>query len=223
MASLGSRFWAWITFGRFVRIFVGANILYIGFLILSPFPDYIPPNLSVGFLRDKGEFFWSTWYCIGFFAHITTAPPALLVGMLGISRTIRQWYPRFHRSNGKIYVLLVLLGAAPGGLIMATRAFGGFSSQLCFTVLSVLLWIATYKAWRNAVMGNFRSHAEWMSRSCILMCSAVLLRLISLGLANMAWSREFRYQLAVWLSWVPALVFVEFWLVFRRKKRLKHG
>ncbi|MGI9471552.1 MAG: DUF2306 domain-containing protein, partial [Rubripirellula sp.] len=88
-------------------------------LILTPYPHYYPPNFEFGFLRDKRSFFFTSGYYIGFYAHIVTAPLAILVGTLQLSSTIRLRYRRTHERLGKLYVALVLFGAAPGGAIMA--------------------------------------------------------------------------------------------------------
>lgn len=193
-------------------------MLYIGALIVTPFPHYIPPDFERGFLRNKEAFFYSTLYGFGFFAHITSAPLALLVGTVQLSRTIRMQWPAFHRRLGQFYVGLVLLCLAPGGFLMALRAYGQLSGQICFAVLSVAIWASTAMAWREALVRRFASHERWMLRSYTLMCSAILLRLISFCLSHFQLSHLFRYQLAAWLSWVPAILFLEAIFLFKRSR-----
>ena len=197
------------TLHRLIKFIVAAVILWVGWLILTPFPHYLPPDLNRGFLRNKATFFYSSGYFVGFYAHILTAPLGLLLGTIQMSGTLRRKLPRLHRSLGRTYVWLVLIGVAPGGLIMATRAYGGLSSVICFGLISVLTWIATLIAWRRARVMQFRLHGQWMCRSYTLMCSAILLRLISFPLTRFELDHTFAYQLSAWLSWVPAMIVLE--------------
>lgn len=198
-----------VTPQRVFKFMTAAGILYVGALILSPFPYYLPPDFSRGFLRSKGDFFFSSGYFVGFYAHILTAPIGLLIGTLQFSSTLRQRWPQLHRQLGRTYVWLVLIGVAPGGIIMATKAYGGLSSTICFSLIGILMWYFTWQAWREARAMRFRKHAQWMCRSYTLMCSAIMLRLISFALEHVSIDHTFRYQLSVWLSWVPAMIALE--------------
>ena len=194
--------------------------LYIGALILTPFPHYLPPDFTRGFLRNKADFFYSGGYFLGFYAHILTAPIGLLLGAVQMSRTLRERKPNIHRSLGRLYVWLVLIGVAPGGLVMATRSYGGLSSILCFGLISVLMWLTTFIAWRRACEHRYRAHGQWMCRSYTLMCSAIMLRLISYWLSSTSLDHAIAYQLAAWLSWVPAMCLLELLLRHCDKARL---
>ena len=200
-----------LTIGGIFRFCLGAFIIYIGLLILTPFPHYLPPNFARGFLTNKADFFYSSGYFVGFYAHILTAPLGLLLGTMQMCKRLRRSYPIWHMRVGRVYVALVLLGVAPGGFIMGLRAYGGMSGVLCFCALSVCMWFATFRAWRLAVLGRFHEHGQWMFRSYLLMCSAILLRLISFVLSQFELGHEFSYQLAAWLSWLPGLVLLEIW------------
>lgn len=188
---------------------VGAMVLYVGFLILTPFPSYLPPDFDRGFLRNKADFFFSTGYFLGFYLHILSAPIGLILGTMQFSRTLRNRWPQLHRGAGVVYVWLVLLGVAPGGIVMAMKAYGGWSSTICFGLIGILMWLATWKAWHEAKRMRFRQHAIWMCRSYTLMCSAIMLRLINYGLSHFELDHTFTYQLAAWLGWVPAMIVLE--------------
>ncbi|WP_419189291.1 DUF2306 domain-containing protein [Stieleria marina] len=201
-----------------VKFIVAAAILYIGTLILTPFPHYLPPDFARGFLRNKASFFYSSGYFIGFYAHIATAPIGLFLGIVQLSRTIRRSRPAIHRQLGQCYVWIVLIGVAPGGLIMATRSYGGISSQLCFGLISVAMWITTFVAWRRAMLHRYRAHGQWMCRSYTLMCSAIMLRVFSYVISGLTIDHTLAYQISAWLSWVPAMLLLElfFWQVNRQ-------
>lgn len=194
-----------VTPGGLLKFTAGFTVILFGALILTPYPRYLPPDFDHGFLRNKQLGFYSSGYFLGFYAHIFTAPPALLCGTLQISSTLRRRWPTWHRRLGKIYALLVLCFAAPGGLIMSTRAFGGTSSLICFALISVGAWWFTWKGWQTAQQRRFDEHGRWMCRSYLMMCSAIMLRLIHFAMQPIGLDPTLTYQLAAWLSWLPAL------------------
>lgn len=184
-------------------------VLFVGFLILNPFPRYLPPDFQHGFLRHKQDFFYSGGYFVGFYAHIYSSPLALLCGALQLSRSLRERLPRLHRMLGRLYVVLVLCCVAPGGAILSTRAFGGWSTMLCFAMISVLTWAFTLLAWRRARSRQYAEHGRWMCRSYLLLCSAIALRLIHILLRPLDLEPTVVYQWSAWLSWVPSLAIFE--------------
>ena len=201
------------------RFAVGSVVLLVGWLILSPYAHYVPPDFGRGFLKNKADYFYSSGYFLGFYAHIFSAPIALACGTLQMSRSIRIGWPRVHRSLGQVYVALVLCLAAPGGVIMATRAYGGASSVVCFALIGVLAWVFTLIAWRKARSGHYAAHGRWMGRSYLMMCSAVMLRLIHYLLQPLGLDPTVTYQTAAWLSWVPSLLALE--LATRRDRLMR--
>ncbi len=212
-----------ITPGGVLKFTAAAVVLYVGLLILTPYPHYLPPDFERGFLRNKQRGFYTSGYFLGFYAHIASAPLALLCGTLNISSTLRVRRPRLHRGIGKVYVLLVLCFVAPGGAIMATRALGGLSSVICFTMISAAAWVFTWKAWRAAGKLRFAEHGRWMCRSYLMICSAILLRLIHYLMLPLGWDPTLRYQWAAWLSWLPALAIFEITVWQRDARVAKSG
>jgi uncharacterized membrane protein len=207
-----------ITPGRFVKFVTMLVVLYYGVLILTPFPHYVPPDFGQGFLRNKEPGFYRSGYFLGFYAHIFAAPLALFCGTLQISRTLRVRWPKLHRRLGRVYVALVLCLAAPGGAIMSTRALGGASSTICFAMISLAAWWFTWKGWRAAQARQFVQHGRWMCRSYLMMCSAILLRLIDYFMQPLALDPTFSYQIAAWLSWLPALLLFEIRVRYQPKE-----
>jgi uncharacterized membrane protein len=205
---------SFVTPSRCLRFTVAMLVLYLVGLILSPFPHYLPADFAHGFLANKQRFFYSSGYFVGFYAHIISSPIALACGTLQLSRTVRSRRPQVHRTLGKVYIALVLCLAAPGGAIMATRAFGGWSTMLCFGLISALAWTFTWIAWRRAQAMRYAEHGRWMCRSYVMMCSAIMLRLAHYLLQPLGFDPTFAYQLAAWLSWVPAIAVLElaYWL-----------
>ncbi len=118
-------------------------------------------------------------YALAFYAHITTAPLVLVIGILQSSRTLRRRYTRLHERLGTAYCLMILWAMTPGGLIMAFRAYSGWTATTAFVLLSGLTWWFTYRGWMEYCKWDVRAHGRWMQRSFILVCSAILLRAMS--------------------------------------------
>lgn len=184
-------------------------VFWIGCLILTPFPHYLPPDFGFGFLSNKADFFFRTGYFIGFYLHICTAPIGLFLGGLQMSRTVRNRFPSVHRIAGRVYVAAVLFAAAPGGLIMSMKAYGGWSTTICFGLIAIGTWWATFAGWRAACLGEYERHRIWMMRSYVLMLSAVFLRVGHYALQPLDLSPQLTYQAAAWLSWIVPLGILE--------------
>lgn len=194
---------------RLLMLVVAAFVLAMSGLIMTPYGHYLPPDFDSGFLRQKESFFYSSGYFVGFYAHLVAAPTAILIGTAQLSRTLRQQAPALHEKLGTAYSVLVLGGAAPGGAIMALRANGGCSSVICFLLLSGLTWWVTWVGWQKARQFKFREHGRWMLRSYVLLSSAIILRCVYISLKHWNLDPTLTYQIAVWASWVPAIVILE--------------
>lgn len=195
--------------GRYLKWGLLTLSMSVGAMILAPFGYYFAADLEYGFLRDKREFFFSSGYCFAFYAHIIAAPIAFISGTLQVSHTLRQHWPRLHRWLGRLYCISILVAASPGGLVMGFWAYGGLSSQLCFSLLAGLTWIATFLGWCFGRRGNAQCHAKWMMRSYVLLASAICLRMLHPILSGFELSHELTYQLSVWMSWLLPLSVLE--------------
>lgn len=199
--------------GEAARVWFGGlaaiAVMVIAFRILGTYGYYFPPDFQNGFLQDRQDYFWSSFYGVGFYLHIAGAPLALISGLPQLSRMVLRWSPRLHRVLGRVYALAVLLAAAPGGFVMGFRSFAGTPALICFTVMSLLVTVFTVLAWRAALRRRFQSHRRWMIRSYLMMVSAILLRLIDPLLRDLGVPDLTSYVSSLWLSWVPSLVIFE--------------
>lgn len=96
--------------------------------------------------------------------HILLAIIALITGPLGVIKAIRNKSRNFHRWNGRIYVLSIVLNFIPG-VYVSFFATGGFLSIIGFLILNTL-WLTT------AVLGfwyikrqKVMLHYQWITRS----------------------------------------------------------
>jgi hypothetical protein len=144
----------------------------------------------------------------------------LLLGLVLISEKFRQRFPAWHRTVGKFQAAVVLLLLVPSGLWMARYAETGSIAAIGFSSLAVLTGTCVGFGWRAAVKKRFAEHRQWMMRCFLLLCSAVVLRLMG-GLASVAGADySWSYPLAAWLSWLLPLVVFEMTGAVRYRSRL---
>lgn len=73
--------------------------------------------------------------------HILLAIISLITGPLGIIKALRDKSRSFHRWNGRLYVLSILLNFIPG-VYVSFFATGGWISVIGFLILNAL-WLGT--------------------------------------------------------------------------------
>ena len=198
----------WIHFGMaFLTITVGAGIL-------ANYSSYFPPDFESDFLFGRGDYFWG-WYSTAFYFHIVFSPLALLTGLLGFSNKLLKKTPAIHRLLGRIYVYSTLLVVVPSGMVIAIKSYGGTGPAISFFVLGIVTWVTTLLGLVQAIRRNFKSHQLWMTRSFLLMFSAVVLRMNEQFLKG--FDPETAYQFNSWASWLPVLLCFEFLRIGEQK------
>lgn len=174
---------------------------------------YLAMEDEVAFLRIKRALHDHTLWKTAFYVHVFTSICTLLAGFTQFVPRLR--YRPLHRWMGRLYVGIILLLAGPAGLIMSLYANGGWTSQLAFTLLSLLWLYTTAEAYRAARRRAWARHRAFMIRSYALTLSALTLRawkwLIVITLAPPPMDA---YRLVAWLGWIPNLLFAE-WLLRR--------
>ena len=184
---------------RAIPLLAGAVICKTVATVFWTFRDYFPPNFDSYFLSGRNGYFFGS-YRWAFYAHILSGPVTLLLGLVLVSNAFRRRYRGWHPRLGKIQVALVVLFVTPSGLWMATKADGGTVAVVGFATLAVATFATCFFGWRAAVARRFQSHERWMQRCFVLLCSAVVLRLIG-GLATIfEFDSSWSYPFASWFS-----------------------
>lgn len=186
-----------------------ALILRVLVTILLNYPDYFPPNFSSLFLQGREATFQGT-YRVAFYVHIFSAPIVLFNGLILLSESIRIRYRNLHRTLGRIHVAILLLLMLPSSVVMCRHAFGGWQAGISFLLLSLATATCAVIGVIHARQHRYAQHRRWMLRSFVLICSAVMLRLISgaAGLIGVS-SPENAYAIAAWCSWLLPLTIFE--------------
>jgi uncharacterized membrane protein len=170
-----------------------------------------------GLLAGKPDFIKeSIVWAFQFKVHIYLGGIALLTGW---SQFIKKWRDKrlnFHRTLGKIYIIVVLLSGI-SGLYIAYYADGGIIAQLGFTGLALSWLYTTTKAYLTIRKKEINNHQKWMIRSYALTFAAVTLR-IWLPMFQYGFGMEFlqAYVIIAWLCWVPNIIWAQ-WKVKRLK------
>ncbi len=204
-----------------MKFLYGLLLLTYGFfcwLMVGITGQYIPIRLDAAFLLIKQDYTGLWHYRVAFFIHVFTAIGALAAGFTQFSPSILRQYPRIHRFAGWVYVLDVLLFAAPSGLVIGYYANGGWTSQTGFCLLAVLWIFFTAIAVQRIRKRDIRAHRDWMIRSFALTLSAITLRAWKYILvAAFAPHPMDAYRIVAWLGWVLNLAVAE-WIIYRRHK-----
>ncbi len=190
---------------KVIRLLAGLLVAQTVVAVLLNFPDYFPPNFRSDFLLGRGEYFHGA-YAWAFYAHIVSGLVTLVLGMVLMSSRFRVRWPAWHRAFGRVQVMCVLLLLAPSGFGMAWYATG-MVAGVGFATLAVATATTAAMGWRRAVSRRFAEHRVWMQRCFVLLCSAVVIRVI--GGASDVFGIAGVYPYAAWLSWLAPLVVLE--------------
>ena len=174
--------------------------------IVGNYSLYFPPNFEQGFLEGRAQIFVGL-YRLAFYGHILVGPVCMAIGTVLLTPWSRRT-AMLHRVLGRLQLLLILLVLSPTGMIMAWQSYAGWIAGGGFLSLSVVTAWCALQGWRTALVRRYDDHARWMLRCCILLCSAIVLRIIGGATEFMHWDPETSYRVAAWGSWVvPLLVF----------------
>ena len=200
---------------RLVRALLALIILLVGGLIIFKSFDYYQPDFRRGYLIGRGDYFHGI-FKYGLYAHIVATPLVILIGTLQIFLRYEYRFPRMHKWLGRVYAILIIGFAAPGGIIIGAYSLGSPWIQLNFFVLGPLWIVYMLAAWYFARQGQMIRHQRFIIRGYILTASAVALRILSfVFIQYLDWQGADMYAWAVWLSWAPFLAIYEIILLLK--------
>lgn len=193
--------------GRILTLLAGVLILKVTASIVANYPHYLPPDFDSGFLRGREHHFLGV-YRWAFYTHILSGPVSLILGLVLIGERFRACFPKWHRSLGRVQVACILLLVTPSGLWMARHAAAGPVAAVGLAALAIATATCASLGVRSAMERRFADHRRWMWRCYLLLCSAVVLRLVG-GLATVAAvNATWVDPAATWLCWlVPLSIF----------------
>jgi uncharacterized membrane protein len=158
--------------------------------------------------------------------HILPGMLFMVLGPFQFIKRLRARYPRFHRWNGRIFLLASLvLGVA--GLAMATGGtIGGWDEKAAIFVFGSFFLLALAKAFQQVLRRNFASHREWMIRGYAVGLAVAAIRPIMATFFATAALRghtpepQHFFGTAFWIGFILAALTAEIWI---RHTRYRHG
>ena len=162
---------------NFVLWFIFAGALF-GFLLARA--QYL--NINGIFKNDAapGEWFYyrENFYKIGIILHLASVIPGGILAIFQFVPIIRYKALIFHRINGYIVILLLIL-LNVGALMIARHAFGGtMATQALVGVLAIATIVSAFLAYINIKRLQIDQHRAWMLRCWFYAGTIVTLRLI---------------------------------------------
>ena len=162
---------------NFVLWFIFAGALF-GFLLARA--QYL--NINGIFQNDAapGEWFYyrENFYKIGIILHLASVIPGGILAIFQFVPIIRYKALIFHRINGYIVILLLIL-LNVGALMIARHAFGGtMATQALVGVLAIATIVSAFLAYINIKRLQIDQHRAWMLRCWFYAGTIVTLRLI---------------------------------------------
>ena len=119
-----------------------------------------------------------------------------------------------------LIVVIILVLAAPSGLVLGYHANGGIVAQLGFMVLALLWFYFTYLAFLFARKKEWDKHRKFMFRRYALTLSPISHRVLKLGIVNV-WELPPMdiTRIIAWGGWMLNLISLEIVLKFLQKSK----
>ncbi|MDN8587294.1 DUF2306 domain-containing protein [Paenibacillus sp. 11B] len=112
------------------------------------------------------------------YVHVAFACLAMASGLVNFSNRIFEKSRRFHRINGYVYIVSVVLVVLTSGF-MAPYATGGKISSMGFNVLNIIWLFITITALIQIKQKRMIQHRNWMVRSYAFCFTNMLIHLIT--------------------------------------------
>ncbi|WP_423462749.1 DUF2306 domain-containing protein [Promicromonospora sp. MS192] len=212
------------------RPWIAPLAIVTGLFLVTALPRYVGLDPARSLVpTDRGPAFYPALV-----THIFAGSVMLTAAVLQLWPWLRARHPRVHRWSGRTYVVAaVVTGVA--ALVTAQFPSAGAGQQVANTFLAVLLLTFTLLGFRAVRQRRFGDHREWMVRSTALAFSIVTNRFWGPALIMIyvpgAWTDpevgfgapeiEGAAVASAWVSWVVNLLFAEWWLHRRPRKRAR--
>src|SRR6202795_170005 len=149
--------------------------------------------------------------------HIVPGLLFMLLGPLQFSSTIRARHLRWHRINGRIFVICgAVIGISALVMSLGMPAIGGLNQAAATTLFATFFLFALCKAFWHIQRREVALHREWMIRSFSVGLAVATIRpIIGMFFATRRFSgltpHEF-FGIAFWIGFVLHLIAAEAWI-----------
>ncbi len=198
-------------------------LAFFSYLMLAIVAKYIPIGRENNFLLIKQTEVQSVpVYLFIFYIHVFSAGFALPAGFTQFNTRLLRNHPKVHRILGYIYVLSILVLAAPSGFFIGIFANGGMVAKTSFVTLSILWFVFTFKAIQAIKKKQYQSHKNYMIRSYALTLSALSLRMWKVIIVSLLHPAPMdTYVVISILGWIPNYIIAEY--IISKNKPIKYA
>lgn len=111
--------------------------------------------------------------------HVLIAALITIGGPLQLIAKVRSSFPRFHRWNGRVYLVTVVTASITGLFVVWTRSANGSVLQhLTISINAVLILLAAWFALRHALARRLVEHRRWALRLFLVVSGSWFFRVI---------------------------------------------
>ncbi|WP_282942414.1 DUF2306 domain-containing protein [Paenibacillus sp. RC67] len=143
------------------------------------------------------------------YVHVAFACMAMISGALNFSQSLLIQYRRFHRINGYVYLISIMLVDLTSGY-MAPYATGGKINSIAFNFLNLIWLVFTVAAIVQIKKKRVVKHRKWMIRSYSLCFTNLFIHLITTTMhRGIGLAYETSYTIGVYGSIILLLMISE--------------
>ena len=149
------------------RLYSLMLIAAAGFVVYALYKNFVYDPGAAQFLGHKSDLKRPlnvpVWLNV-MYVHVAFACAAMLSGAVNFSGALRRKSSRFHRINGYVYTVSVMIVVLTSGY-MAPYATGGKAAGMAFNLMNLIWPALTIAAVAQARKKRAASHRKWMIRS----------------------------------------------------------
>ncbi|WP_055108772.1 DUF2306 domain-containing protein [Paenibacillus ihumii] len=196
-------------------LFIILSVISMIVILYALVKNYLIDPEATQFLSHKTglrrELKLRTWLNV-MYVHIAFACIATAAGLLNFSNRILAKNRKFHRINGYVYVVSVLIVVLTSGY-MAPYATGGKISSMGFNAMNMIWMAFTITALVQIKRKRIAQHRGWMMRSYAFCFTNVLIHLTtSLVQQGFGFDYAASYSIGVYASLVLLLILPNFFI-----------
>ena len=97
--------------------------------------------------------------------HLAFAALITAGGLLQLMTGVRRWFPRFHRWNGRVYLVSsFVMGVGGLAMVWTGTSVGDLSQQIAISINALLIMLCAVMVLRHALARRFAVHRRWALR-----------------------------------------------------------
>lgn len=97
--------------------------------------------------------------------HLAFAALITVGGLLQLMTGVRRWFPRFHRWNGRVYLISAwVMGGGGLTMVWSGTSVGDLSQHIAISINALLIMLCAVMTVRHALARRFALHRRWAMR-----------------------------------------------------------